>query len=172
MTGKCALYTASDDDSIRTEDNAVPVTFAAPSSSSSPPPNGARHRHPAEHRLADDRRRAAPRACIFSGFKPGEQVNLTLFSDPITLSPVTADATGVARVEFIVPADFAAGTHRLEADRPGVPHGRGGELRGDGAAAAFADAVPFAHPDAVPRAPPVRPPAAASASSPRPASSA
>ena len=52
---------------------------------------------------------------LFSGFKAGEQVNLTLFSAPVTLSPVTADGTGVANVSFVVPADSEVGTHRLEA---------------------------------------------------------
>ena len=52
---------------------------------------------------------------LFSGFEAGEQVNLTLFSAPVTLSPVTADGTGVANVSFVVPADSEIGTHRLEA---------------------------------------------------------
>jgi hypothetical protein len=114
VTSKCSLYTASDDDSIRTEDNAVPVTFAAPTSSSSPPPTPPGTAIP-QNIASPTIVAGGTQSVIFSGFKAGEQVNLTLFSDPITLSPVTADATGVARVEFIVPADFAAGTHRLEA---------------------------------------------------------
>ena len=52
---------------------------------------------------------------VFSGFKPGEQVNLTLFSRETALPPVTASAAGVAQAEFTVPADTVAGTHRLEA---------------------------------------------------------
>src|SRR6478752_659631 len=114
VTSKCSLYTASDDDSIRTEDNAVPVTFAAPTSSSSPPPTPPGTAIP-QNIASPTIVAGGTQSVIFSGFKAGEQVNLTLFSDPITLSPVTADGTGVARVDFIVPADFAVGTHRLEA---------------------------------------------------------
>lgn len=113
VTSRCSLYTASDDNSIRTEDNAVALTFAsAPPSTSAPTAPG----------TAIPQNISAPtivaggtQNVIFSGFEAGEQVNLTLFSDPITLSPVTADQTGVATVAFIVPADFVAGTHRLEA---------------------------------------------------------
>lgn len=56
----------------------------------------------------------AQQLVVFSGFRAGEQVALTLFSAPLDLSPVTADSTGVAQVAFTVPADFAAGTHRLQ----------------------------------------------------------
>jgi hypothetical protein len=117
VTGGCSLYTASDDDTVRTEDNAVALTFAAPASSSS-----ASSAPPTVPSTAIPQSIGSPtivaggtQKVIFSGFRAGEQVNLTLFSAPITLSPVTADSTGVAQVDFVVPADFAAGTHRLEA---------------------------------------------------------
>ena len=41
---------------------------------------------------------------VFSGFTPGEGVAVTLFSDPISLPPVTADNAGTVRIEFEVPA--------------------------------------------------------------------
>jgi hypothetical protein len=127
VAGKCSLYTASDDLTIRTEDNAVPVTFAAPpptSSSSTPPTSSSptAPTSPTAPKTATVQDIATPdieagktQLVIFSGFAAGEQVNLTLFSAPITLSPVTADGTGVAQARFVVPADIAPGTHRLEA---------------------------------------------------------
>jgi hypothetical protein len=114
VTSKCSLYTTSDDVSIHTEDNSVPVTFVVPTSSSSAPPT-VPSTAIAQNIGSPTIVAGGTQSVIFSGFKAGEQVNLTLFSDPITLSPVTADGTGVARVDFIVPADFAVGTHRLEA---------------------------------------------------------
>ncbi|MGS0685751.1 hypothetical protein ACVBEQ_11515 [Nakamurella sp. GG22] len=123
VTGKCSLYTASDDDSIRAEDNAVPLAFAAPpTSSSEPPPTTPSSTAPTAPGTAIVQVvqsasivAGGTQLVVFSGFQAGEQVNLTLFSAPLTLSPVQADETGVARAEFVVPPDFAAGTHRLEA---------------------------------------------------------
>jgi len=113
VTAKCALYTVSDDGSHPGLNNRVPLTFKAPPSSSSVPatPSSAIVQQVGTPTIAP----GATQSVIFSGFKPGEQVNLTLFSDPVTLSPVTADPTGVARADFVVPADFVDGTHRLEA---------------------------------------------------------
>ncbi len=112
VTAKCALYTVSDDGSHSGLDNRVPLTFQAPTSSSVPStPSSAIVQQVGTPTIAP----GATQSVIFSGFKGGEQVNLTLFSDPIVLSPVTADPTGVARVDFVVPADFVDGAHRLEA---------------------------------------------------------
>ena len=63
VTSKCSLYTASDDDSIHTEDNAVPVTFAAPPTSR-PVPHRRPRPAPPSRRTSARRRssRAAPRA--------------------------------------------------------------------------------------------------------------
>ena len=117
VTGKCSLFAVSDSDADKVEIKPVAITFeAAPPSSSSTPTS------PTAPGTAIPQQIGSPsvvaggtQLVVFSGFRAGEQVNLTLFSDPITLSPVTADQTGVARAEFIVPADFPAGTHRLEA---------------------------------------------------------
>ena len=118
MTGKCSLFAVSDNETNKVEIKPVALTFqAAPPPSSSSTPTS-----PTAPGTAIPQQIGSPsvvaggtQLVVFSGFRPDEQVNLTLFSDPITLSPVTADQTGVARVEFIVPADFPAGTHRLEA---------------------------------------------------------
>jgi len=115
VTSKCSLYTASDDDAIRDEDNAVPLTFKAPPSSSSSVPPTAPGTAIPQQIGSPSIAPGGTQLVVFSGFRAGEQVNLTLFSEPITLSPVTADSTGVARAEFVVPADFVDGTHRLEA---------------------------------------------------------
>ena len=49
-----------------------------------------------------------------SGFLPGEQVQVTVYSDPISLGWHTADANGQVRVTFTLPNGFAAGNHRVE----------------------------------------------------------
>ena len=115
VTGACSLYTASDDDSIRTEDNAVPLKFTPPPTSSSSAPSTPAGTAIPQVIQSPSIVAGGTQLVVFSGFRAGEQVNLTLFSDPVTLSPVTADSTGVARVEFVVPADSVEGAHRLEA---------------------------------------------------------
>lgn len=49
-----------------------------------------------------------------SGFEPGEEVTVTMHSEPTVLGTVTADALG--RISFVatVPPDKAAGSHELE----------------------------------------------------------
>lgn len=109
---KCSLYTVKTDGQTGA-DMKVPVAFKSPPTSSSAPPtpSSAIVQQVGSATIAP----GATQQVIFSGFKGGEQVNLTLFSEPVTLSPVTADPTGVARVDFVVPADFVDGTHRLQA---------------------------------------------------------
>jgi hypothetical protein len=109
---KCALYTVRTDGEPGA-DMRVPVAFTSSTSSSSAPstPSSAIVQQVASATIAP----GATQQVIFSGFRAGEQVNLTLFSAPVVLSPVNADPTGVARVDFVVPADFVDGTHRLEA---------------------------------------------------------
>lgn len=49
-----------------------------------------------------------------TGFHPGEQVDLTLYSSPVVVGSATADAIGSVQIAFIVP-DVTSGDHRLEA---------------------------------------------------------
>ena len=49
-----------------------------------------------------------------TGFTPGETVTATLFSTPIHLGTVSADAAGTASLVFVVPADIEPGEHRVE----------------------------------------------------------
>ena len=48
------------------------------------------------------------------GFLPGEQVTVTVHSDPIELGVKTADAQGRVLVTFDVPSDFALGHHTVD----------------------------------------------------------
>ncbi|MCI2957388.1 family 43 glycosylhydrolase [Agromyces atrinae] len=48
-----------------------------------------------------------------SGFDAGERVDVTLYSDPILLGSVTADADGRIDASFLVPADVPPGEHTL-----------------------------------------------------------
>jgi len=130
VTGGCSLYTTSDDATVRSEDNAVPLTFTAPASASSTPPpsSSSTPTSPTSPTSATAPSTAVPeliaspsvvaggnQIVVFSGFQAGEQVALTLFSAEVQLPTVTASSGGVARTEFTVPADLAVGTHRLQA---------------------------------------------------------
>ncbi|MEP6562148.1 MAG: hypothetical protein ABJD68_13865, partial [Nakamurella sp.] len=118
VSGNCSLYAIYDDESRPQGVSPVALSFKAPASSSSSSSSAP----PAPPSVAVVQSISSPsivaggtQKVIFSGFKPNEQVNLTLFSAPIVLSPVNADGTGVAQVQFVVPADLEAGAHRLEA---------------------------------------------------------
>jgi len=117
VTGECAVF-ASRSDGVPITRLTEALAFKAPassssSSSSSPPapPSPAVVQSISSPSIAA----GGTQKVIFSGFQANEQVNLTLFSAPLVLSPVNADGTGVAQVEFVVPTDFEAGAHRLEA---------------------------------------------------------
>ena len=139
VTGGCSLYTASDDDSVRDRGQ-----------------RGRADVHPAAVRRRRVRRRrpcpapaipqviASPtivaggnQMVVFSGFKAGEQVNLTLFSAPITLSPVTAgrDRRRAGASSSCPPTSRPARTG-LEAIGQTVRHRRRRQLPGHRAAAA------------------------------------
>lgn len=50
-----------------------------------------------------------------SGFRAGSSVRAVIFSEPVVLGTVKADAAGVADVSVRIPSSFAPGsTHRLE----------------------------------------------------------
>jgi uncharacterized protein (DUF2141 family) len=51
---------------------------------------------------------------ILTGFQPGETISATVNSTPFELTPVTADASGSARMTFAVGADFQLGAHRVD----------------------------------------------------------
>jgi predicted alpha-1,2-mannosidase len=65
--------------------------------------------------LADSATRGTVVPVDGDGFAPGEQVSLTLFSDPIALGTLTADADGIVRGSFTVPAAATTGAHEVEA---------------------------------------------------------
>lgn len=52
---------------------------------------------------------------LFAGFRPGEPVDVTVFSTPLTLPPVTADSDGIVTIDFVVPPDLVPGTHQVQA---------------------------------------------------------
>lgn len=50
-----------------------------------------------------------------SGFAPNASVSLTLFSDPVALGTLTANASGAISGSVTIPANAATGAHRIEA---------------------------------------------------------
>jgi LPXTG-motif cell wall-anchored protein len=57
-----------------------------------------------------------------TGFQAGEQVQAYLHSSPVFLKVVTADGSGAVTTSVTIPADTAAGAHRIELR--GVTSGR------------------------------------------------
>ncbi|WP_164863675.1 HtaA domain-containing protein [Agromyces sp. LHK192] len=57
-----------------------------------------------------------------SGFRQGEQIQATVYSDPIDAGTAVADATGTFSLSWTVPADLPVGEHRIElaGERSGV----------------------------------------------------
>jgi hypothetical protein len=52
---------------------------------------------------------------IGTGFQPGEQVQLVLYSDPVVVHSFTADASGRFEARFKIPKTFRLGLHTAEA---------------------------------------------------------
>lgn len=50
-----------------------------------------------------------------TGFEPGSPVTFTLFSAPIDLGTVNADASGVASASYALPSNFPLGAHTVQA---------------------------------------------------------
>lgn len=135
----CEVVTRSSDDSDRSADVVVPVTFAAPptstvsstATSSSPTSTvptttlapstststigASATTVPPNSMLQTSLPAGGDQVVVFTGFIPGEGVAVTLFSDPISLPAVTADGAGTVRIEFTLPADLSPGLHILQA---------------------------------------------------------
>ncbi|HET8590505.1 MAG TPA: hypothetical protein VFM01_12800 [Nakamurella sp.] len=148
VSAPCAVYTRSSDDTDRTEDVAVPVTFTAPpatTTSSSPTTSSQQSTtttttstttsssptttlQPSTQTLGPVPTTVTPdsmlqtsvtagaaQTVVFTGFEPGEKVDVTLYSDPVTLPQATADPGGNVRISFEVPKDLPPGEHLLQA---------------------------------------------------------
>jgi hypothetical protein len=141
VNNPCEVVTRSSDDQDRTEDVTVPVAFTAPptspttptsaASSSTAPPSTTTPTTtlgPTTSTIGASATTVSPNSIlqtsvvaggsqvvVFTGFKPGESVAVTLFSDPISLPAAKADSAGTVRVEFDVPAGLTPGVHVLQA---------------------------------------------------------
>ncbi|WP_309133724.1 choice-of-anchor I family protein [Cellulomonas sp.] len=56
-----------------------------------------------------------------SGMEPGQEVEVTVRSEPVALGTFTADASGEVLVTWTVPAGFAPGAHSLVVTSAGLP---------------------------------------------------
>ncbi|MFD5224701.1 HtaA domain-containing protein [Microbacterium sp. NPDC058342] len=54
---------------------------------------------------------------VVTGLEAGQKVRFEVHSDPVDAGAATADAQGVARVDWTVPAGFSAGAHQVRAFR-------------------------------------------------------
>jgi hypothetical protein len=53
--------------------------------------------------------------CEAAGLRPSSTVTFTMYSEPVVLGTINANATGVARIEAKIPLDTVPGAHRIEA---------------------------------------------------------
>jgi hypothetical protein len=141
ISASCSVYTRSADDSDRSQDVRVPVSFASPPAESSTGPGGASSDVPPttssepstslepttatigviattvtpEIMLQTSAAPGTEQTVLFAGFIPGEKVDVTLYSDPVKLPAATADPTGNVRISFTVPKDLPPGEHLVQA---------------------------------------------------------
>ncbi len=121
----CAVYTrvAGNGPDDPTQDLSIPLTYEAATSSSAPISS-----QQSTSTLAGVGTTVQPKLVraasvvaggaqevLFAGFAKGESVAVTLYSAPRSLPAVKADADGVVKIDFTVPADLPAGTHLLRA---------------------------------------------------------
>ncbi len=140
VSGPCSLVTRSANNTDRSQDLSVPLTFTPPPTqpptqpptttssarpSSTPPTTtqqpstqtiiGAGTTVTADSIQAPSVVAGGTQVIQFSGFDPGETVALTLYSAPTPLPPTVANAVGQVRAVFTIPLDFPATTHLLQA---------------------------------------------------------
>lgn len=48
-----------------------------------------------------------------TGFHPTSQINVAVFSDPVTLGTIVVDSNGQANKQWVIPSTIAAGSHTL-----------------------------------------------------------
>ncbi|OJV28712.1 MAG: hypothetical protein BGO26_15435 [Actinobacteria bacterium 69-20] len=129
VANPCSVYTRSSKNGDRSQDARVPVRFVA----TQPPTSGGGQTSqpggaPTTQTLGTAPTTVAPdsvaqtslaagatQVIVFSGFQPSETVDVTLYSDPISLPPVRADGSGKVTISFTVPPDLPAGEHLIQA---------------------------------------------------------
>jgi hypothetical protein len=107
--------TASPTPSPTTEPTPEPTDGATPTPTDAPPADGEPTPEPTNP-ITFGQAEVAPGAtqsATASGFTPGETVSAVLHSDPVDVGTFIADEDGEVSAQFIVPADTAAGEHRL-----------------------------------------------------------
>lgn len=132
LASSCSVYTRSADSGDRSQDAAVSVRFEVPATGTALPTGT-----PSTEIIGGTATTAAPdsvsapvipaggeQSVTFSGFSPGEAIEVTLYSDPISLPAAEADSTGTVSITFTVPPDLPLGEHLLQA--VGVESGRVG----------------------------------------------
>lgn len=123
IAGRCSVYTRSSDDQDRGFDARIPIRFSPPRQQPTPtstPPTTevigtAVTTVAPDSVLQTSVAAGAEQTVEFSGFTPGEAVDVMLYSDPIVLPTVQADGAGGVRVAFTVPADLPPGEHLIQA---------------------------------------------------------
>lgn len=120
VSGRCSVYTRSADPADRSQDASAGIRFSAPRTSSATAPTtevigGTPSTVAPDSIAAQQLSPGEEQTVVFSGFTPKEAVDVTLYSDPITLPAAAADGSGVVTVAFTVPPDLPLGEHLIQA---------------------------------------------------------
>ncbi len=131
VSAPCSVYTRSADDDDRSQDLRVGIAFAPPpglGTSGTTPTTGSAGTTAGARTIGGVPTTVSPeiilqtaitagaeQTVLFTGFVPDEDVDVTLYSDPLTLPPAVADSNGNVRISFNVPADLPPGEHLLQA---------------------------------------------------------
>lgn len=118
IDGACSVYVRSADDANRDFDAQVPLRFAAPPTTAAPSTQtvGAVATTVSPDMVLQTSIAAGDsQTIVFTGFKAGEKVDVTLYSDPITLPVARADGAGTVTITFDVPPDLPQGEHLIQA---------------------------------------------------------
>lgn len=124
VNSSCSVYVRSADANDRSQDIRIPLKFAKPQP---PKPTKTTTAKPTTTTVGaipttvDPDQIAETSVAIgdtqtvqFSGFKPGEDLQVTVYSDPIGLDGYVADGSGKVTVSFDITEELGIGRHILE----------------------------------------------------------
>ncbi|MEP6981954.1 MAG: hypothetical protein ABJA16_14400, partial [Nakamurella sp.] len=120
VTESCVLIVRSTGDAAsRPKDITIGLGFAAPPSSSSSSASSTTSDAPAtvgaDTIALPDAYLGQQQTVVFTGFTPAEEVEVTVFSEPVTINGIVATAGGVVAITFPISDALVPGVHTVQA---------------------------------------------------------
>ncbi len=119
VTEGCVLIVRSaGDDPDRPEDITIGLGFAVPSSTPSSTESTTSEAPSTvgpDSVALPDAYLGQQQTVVFAGFTPGEEVAVTVFSEPVTIDGIVASAGGVVAITFPIGEALVPGTHTVQA---------------------------------------------------------